>query len=68
MAQQQGRGRSGQDSGPNVLGKGDKGHQPGKQIWLLKLKTVRSLGGEGVGQSGGREMSEVGRRLSGKGS
>ena len=35
-----------------MLGNEDKGHQPGKKIWLLKLKTVRSLVGEGVGQSG----------------
>lgn len=38
-----------------LLGKRDKGSQPEKQVWLLKLKVVRILGGEGVGQRGHEE-------------
>lgn len=30
--------------------RGNEGHRPGKQILCLKLKRVRSLGGEVVGQ------------------
>lgn len=48
-------------TGLNVLGKGDKGHQPGKQIWLLQWKTVKILGGEGAGQ-GGQEGASSGKK------
>lgn len=44
--------------------RGDKGHQLGKQVWCLKLKTVGNLGGgEGVRRWGPRGRQKWAGRL-----